>query len=473
MNKPKFDPSKPFEAVDTGVKPKFDPSKPFEEVQSQPQVAAESTPQDNPLAALGIGAMQGASFGFGDEAQGAVGGLERGVNYLLGKTKGDKGVLDAVRTGYISDRDAARAQEQALIKSNPISSFAGQIASGLPSMAAKGAITIPSMIAQGAASGLGNAQGDLTQQATGAVVGGGIGGALGGAAQVVGMGANKVGNLIDDFKVNQAVKALGAQKTQLKNMPGNFKKDVAEFALDNKLLSANPLKDLASKQEVGKNLQSKVGSELNAARDKLPQLDVGELITAIKSKSNFNPKLGVNSALTNQLNTVTKDIKTLAGKKSNKVNAKDILDLKSQLYTLARKANGEVNPTKDVLESARRGISEVEKKAANSGAYDKNLKDYAILKKIEQLQGNKAAQAGNSTLGMGGLLGTGAALGSGNPAAIAGAIAMSPSVRSKIGETAAVGIHFSQDKINKLATKLKIDPKVVAYLLSRQNAGEK
>src|SRR6185437_5330457 len=72
-DKPAFDPSQPFQAVDS--KPPFDPSQPFEDA---------SSPDQGAISALGHGALQGATFNFGDELAGVRAAGPEAVPDLVG-----------------------------------------------------------------------------------------------------------------------------------------------------------------------------------------------------------------------------------------------------------------------------------------------------------------------------------------------------------------------------------------------------
>lgn len=83
--KPKFDPSKPFEAVESG-KPKFDPSKPFEaarDYEAEATLAADKKYEETKpgmLEAAKLGLTQGTLRNFGDDIAGLKGGEGAKVN---------------------------------------------------------------------------------------------------------------------------------------------------------------------------------------------------------------------------------------------------------------------------------------------------------------------------------------------------------------------------------------------------------
>lgn len=419
---------------------------------------------DNPLAALGIGALQGASFGFADEAQGAVGGLERGVNYLRGKTTGDKGFLDAMRTGYITDRDAARFQEQELVKSNPISSFAGQIASGIPSMAAKGAFTIPSMVAQGALSGLGNAQGDVAQQATGAAIGGGIAGGLGVAANKA---APLVSKGVNDLKTRLGLLGLGSSKPAVRQM-GENTTDVVQAAINNGAM--NPLKSIAGQQRANEKVLQSSGQALGNVREKLPSVPTQNILDAIKNRSS-KLEAGLDDSALNQITKLQEVVKNRSTEGTSSIA--DIVGLKGKIGESSRTAFGDITKNKEGMDIVRSALRDVEVDSASKLApeYRKFLKDSSTAHTVAKLlQEKEVAKNVNSMISLGGMIGgAGYAAGNQDPKGLLVAALFSKTGRDKLAQLGAVSI----DAVQKLATKLKIDPKVVAYLLSRQNSGEK
>jgi len=450
-------------------KPSFDPDAYLSQKEDKP--SKKETPKTSTGEAVAKGFADSATFGFGDEIEGAIGGASRGIKYLAGNTKGDKGFLDAVKTGYKSDRDATRAYDEQLRKDSPIASVGGGLLAAAPALGAKGAISIGNMVGQGALMGYGGSdEEDLVGQAKDTAIGGGISGALGGAAAGISKGVGVIGNSLKDLKTELALKSLGAQKAQMKRLGGEYGDDVAQYAIDNGLI--NPFKSVSDKQSIAQVLQQKTGDTLQNTRANLPEFDKSSVLNSINSKMNFNPELGVNAARKSQLDTVTADLEKLAIE--GKINAKELLDYKTNLYDLARKSNGEENPLKDVLENARRGISESEQSLANSGEYSGALKDYSKIKNIQMLLDNRASQSGNSLIGAGGMAGSvvGGVTG-GTPGALLGAIAGNPTMRSKAGEAAALGINAGQKALNiplmkQLVESGKLDPRIYAYIISRQ-----
>lgn len=168
-NKPKFDPSKPFQAVDG--KPKFDPRKPFEEV------------QPGKLESAARGAAQGASFGFADEISGAV------ESALTDKT-------------YQQARDESRANFKSAQQANPVTYGAGELGGGVATAfvpglnLARGASLAKQVGAAAVAGGVGGFGLSEAKDAKGlardTAIGAGVGGAVGGVAGAVMRGAGKI-----------------------------------------------------------------------------------------------------------------------------------------------------------------------------------------------------------------------------------------------------------------------------------------
>ncbi len=158
----------------------------------QPEAAK---PGVSRLESAGRGAIQGATFGFGDEIYGGVKGAYDALT-------SDKSLADA----YAENRDAVRSANKAAQEANPGSYLAGEVAGGIAvpvGAAASGvrlgtrlggeALTLGQRAAQGAragagvgaAYGLGTAEGDIPTQAIETAKGAIAGAAMGGVAAPV------------------------------------------------------------------------------------------------------------------------------------------------------------------------------------------------------------------------------------------------------------------------------------------------
>lgn len=171
MNKPKFDPNKPFDVVDS--KPKFDPSQPFEPLDDVSKIETALR-----------GYTQGVSLDFQDELGGAMSAAGRlfGLENIGGNVR-DWGIADdgptlnpeKLKEAYIQTRDAEREANKAAQESNPSTYLASNVGGALTSSmmpgmgvfnAAKGASTLSKVglaAAQGGLSGAGMSEAeDLT-----------------------------------------------------------------------------------------------------------------------------------------------------------------------------------------------------------------------------------------------------------------------------------------------------------------------
>jgi hypothetical protein len=195
VSKPKFDPSKPFEAS----KPAFDPSRPVDAAPTEPAGPSRTE------AAL-RGAAQGATVGFAEETNGFLQALGR--KYLPDSLGGSPEQLRNVSLGdlYRMHRDAFRAEDQAAEAAHPGYYLGGNVVGGLPLAIASGgkaggARTLGQVVRHGAkvggltgaAYGLGSSGADLTRGDVGqagfdATLGGLLGGTLGAGAPLLSAG---------------------------------------------------------------------------------------------------------------------------------------------------------------------------------------------------------------------------------------------------------------------------------------------
>jgi len=235
MNKPKFDPSKPFEAL-AEQKPKFDPSQPFEAPEMQESV------EPSMGESLMSGVAKGATLSFADEIAGLG---EKAGTWLAGQTSNlDPESLkrfeeEQLAGAYERGKKDYIAEELAAQEANPGTFLAGNIAGGalLPvgaigkgvqsakgltglakykALLGTGARLAPMGAAQGIATSIGAADTmedvNAKDLATAAAIGGGTAlvapAVIGGAADLVKGGVNKL---------SQGVKAVGdvARSTRL------------------------------------------------------------------------------------------------------------------------------------------------------------------------------------------------------------------------------------------------------------------
>lgn len=156
-----------------------------------------------------MNAMQGLTFGFGDEAMGAILGL------LTGE-------------GASAGIDEYRAELQKFNAANPVSATAAEMggslllapvmapaAAAMKGMGLAGRAGVGAGVGAGAGGlyGAGNAQGGLSERAKGAVVGGALGAGVGAAAPVVGAAAGTV--------VKPISRQLATWSERFRNVPKN------------------------------------------------------------------------------------------------------------------------------------------------------------------------------------------------------------------------------------------------------------
>ena len=165
-------------------------------------------PNFSPLQSAGLGAVQGATLGFGDE-------LEGGAKALAGKATGSPRDLKDLYQEY---RDMARQRNDIAKAQNPKSYLGGNLAGGLATGVATGGLSegVGGAAALGALTGLGSSNADLTKgDVKGAAIDTGVGAGLGAAAGAIG---NKIGSALNPQKLEQnasaaAIRGLGGKAT--------------------------------------------------------------------------------------------------------------------------------------------------------------------------------------------------------------------------------------------------------------------
>lgn len=169
--------------------------------------------------ALGRGAAQGATLGFGDEIGGAV---QAGLGSVLPESYGGYPAEDrrSLDERYRAERDAARQDNEAAQRAHGGYYLGGQLAGGLTTAAGGAPTTLGGAVAAGAglgaAAGLGGSQSDLTRgDVTGALkdsaVGGVIGAAGGAAGHAIAKTLPAAGKAIMDFGRGRLFKAAVGQ----------------------------------------------------------------------------------------------------------------------------------------------------------------------------------------------------------------------------------------------------------------------
>jgi hypothetical protein len=155
------------------------------------------------------GLVQGLSLGFADEGNGASNAVREIVRPSPGNE--GKGILDRASAGYVAGRDFDRNENATAQQRSPVAFGAGQVAGSVAPIIATGGVggaatgvtagarvlnAAASGAKLGAVTGLGNAEGDLgdqaAQTANSALLGGAVSGGLAAAGPIVGRGFDKI-----------------------------------------------------------------------------------------------------------------------------------------------------------------------------------------------------------------------------------------------------------------------------------------
>ena len=441
MNKPKFDPSKPFE--EASEKPKFDPTQAFESVEDE---------KFNPATSAIRKFAQGASAGFSDELAGGVealgraAGLEGAGGDLTEIGLADDGpTLDweVLRDAYRRGRQKERENLKKDSKDNPITSGASELAGAIVSPVnkiAKGMSLTKGGATIGGITGLGQSEGeDLGSIAydtgKGVVIGGVIGKATDAASPLIQKGVQKISEGSKNLAERFAARALGAERGTIKKLGQDKVQEIGRYALDENLLTP-----LSNTDDV---------IARNAAKQAEGAAKMNEVYSAIDDagKSSFNPlevaakvddKIGdfyrspINKGETNQLENT---LESILMRGNGNIPLKEAQALKQELGKVANWKNNVVVTDKEKMardaygvissqidEAVEQGAKEIGSEGLqNTLAKGKEL--FGNSKGAEELLTNKLArEQGNKLLGLTdyGLLGGGAAatLMSGGTAAI-------------------------------------------------------
>lgn len=171
---------------------------------TDPFESLQNTEHYSPLQSAGLGAVQGASLGFADEAEGAAKAL-----YNL---PGNKKSLPELYKEY---RDIARNRYDAAQNENPKSYMAGNLTGGIATAVVPGLgeLNLAKAAGVGALSGLGSSKADLTEgNLKGAAIDTGVGAGIGAAGYGVLKGLTPE-NLSNNAAI-RATKALGGKPAE-------------------------------------------------------------------------------------------------------------------------------------------------------------------------------------------------------------------------------------------------------------------
>lgn len=280
MNKPKFDPNKPFEVADSPSdsvnKPKFDPSKPFE-VSTQPKDSGsmfdvsmkgilQSTKENLPT--------------LGGAAGGAIGGLVGGLP-TLGLGAPGSAMVGAGIGGYLGKaaQNLWKSAEGENVSREDV--YAGPVKEGLINASLEG---------------VGNV-----------------------AARGLEAGAKSMARSLEKGAVGSALGGLGAKTKELRKLFGRNRADeVAQFALDNKIVSpgATVESSLAKAQTILDDTGPKIKAVYKNAQD---AINSPEFLSQLNEKqvqrlrdTELNPAMISKSIL----DEMSKNLKGTANKKA-------------------------------------------------------------------------------------------------------------------------------------------------------------
>lgn len=217
------------------------------------EVPLDSKPEEaGMLESAGVGALQGATMGFADEAEGAA------------KALGNEG--DLVEN-YRKYRDLARKRTDEQENANPKSAFAGNLLGGAATM-----FLTRNPILAGIATGLGSSKADLTKgDIKGAAIDTGIGGVLGFGGKVLGNKLSKYFSPASREAASsaQAAKAAGIVENPMKKTGSTLlEKGALEGGTEGQVV-LNKLQPLIDKSE--SSLQKSLLEAEQALSQKSPE----------------------------------------------------------------------------------------------------------------------------------------------------------------------------------------------------------
>lgn len=351
----------------------------------------------------GIG--QGASFGFIDEAEGGLGALQRAWKYLTSDKPTDKSLADAVRTGYITERDAARLYDKQLAQDAPVATTLGQVSAALPTVAVSAPLNIAKLATtQGALTGLGQSEGSGLNQLKDTAIGGVTGLALGKGAEI---GIDKLKNILASSKNNLALKGLGANDAILNKISNP--KDVANAAFEAGLIRPGTIGKASEKvQEALQDTGKKISSQREIGTI-IPSEKILSELEKTRSRSLSNLDIPANT----QLDNIKKNIQLLADTEGN-ISIPALADYTRELGNQSRKTFGVIGANKETIDDARRVLSGLENRELGK-EFAQNKYKFSNLKKAEDIinkyksSSNTLANTIGTTLGLGAGFGTGPA----------------------------------------------------------------
>lgn len=387
------------------------------------------------------GAAQGASFGFADEATGA---LEAARDWL---SRDPAGFMD----NYKKHRDESRANYKAAEEANPGSFLTGQFGgAAAPTLLTGGAGGIASLAAQGAAQGLGSseadlAQGDIGGAARDAAIGGTIGGALGAATKAIAPAIGKVSNYLSNAASGRlantaedlAVKATGATGRQAEKFAPNAGRELLDRGI---VRFGRTPEDVAMRaSEASDEAGNAISQALSDLDAKGVTASLENIRKSIEGKVRQLTEVPGNERIIKQLNS-----------ELDNLYARGQSDLPISVAENAKRAfQGQTNYASPEAEKkasaqlARAFKEEVESSAlqANPEIADKFLegkKTFGLLAPIQEAAEKRASQLNQSPFGGFGDFAAGAAGSLGGGGGIAGTVAARRLAAPRLASSGAV-----------------------------------
>ncbi|NJO18785.1 MAG: hypothetical protein HC838_00175 [Spirulinaceae cyanobacterium RM2_2_10] len=420
------------------------------------------------------GAVQGASFGFADEA---IGALEAAKDWFSSDPAG-------FMENYRKHRDESRANYKSAEEANPDTYMAGQFGGAIaPALLSGGSslgATVGSLAAQGAVQGFGASKADLTQDDLyGAAIDTALGGAIGGTAGVIGKGlaripfrkaASYVGDKLADVAEKFAVKATGATGKQAESFAPNAGRELLDRGIVRFGRTAEDVaaRAAAASDEAGKAIESAL-EELDSKGVRASLANVSD---AIQANIDELEKIPGNEKIIQQLRREVRNLQNRAmkgiqeGIKKAPEAADDAIfeEATTLPISIAEKAKrafqGQTNYASPEAEKkasaqlARAFREEVEQSAlkADSALAEKFLEDkrtFGLLNPIQEAAEKRASQLNQSPFGGFGDFAAGAAGSVGGVGGVSGTVAARRLLAPRLASAGAVLADNLSDIVQK------------------------
>lgn len=407
------------------------------------------------------GALQGVTAGFSDELSG-------GIEALWEKAKGDPSTFGEL---YKAKRDTSRAANKAAELANPASYTSGNIAGAVGSafIPGLGGATLGKLALQGAATGLGTSEaelteGDITGAAKDTAIGTGIGVLSGVGGKLVGnqlskvtpyvqSGINKLGDVFETGAEKLAVKATGATGNQASKFAPSAGRELLDQGLIKFGDDAAKIADRVGQRHA--QAGTAIGDALEALEQKGVTGSVDNVVAALKSQVDELSKVPGNEKIIKQLQG---EIDNLYNRGQSDLGFKGIEEAK-RIYQGQTNFSSPEFEKKASTQVARAFKDESERSAiaADPGlakSFIDQKKMFGLLSPVKEATEKRALQQAQSPFG--GLLDMGAGLygisdSDSNFGKAALAIAGRRVLVPRIASSAAVGL-------DKLGSILKSNP---------------